>query len=351
MTVELDDVPAYLLDRGLIGPEAVVDGRLEVVDLSRLNRVFLVTSDVGRCFVLKGSRDGSESIEREGAVLKRLGGLLRDRVPEPVVYDREEGVLVLEAARDAVDLRRQQQRGRFTTLHARHAGRTLARLHALSPETLAELPSATDVRWRLQIHDPSLEVLGTLSAAGVQVIALIQSSPEFCRGLDELHGSWRPTGLVHGDVRWDNFLAHSRPGSARRTRLQLIDWEMCGPGEPALDVGAFFAEYLQAWLDTIAFDDRDQAPDVEAPLQRAWPAVHVFWAAYSSQSGASAPELIVLLQRSMSLCAARLATAALEESLRLAEVSVRVEYVLQLAANVLRHPREAAESLFGLVGG
>ena len=48
------DVPGYLLDRKLLSPSAVVAGGLRVVDASRLNRVFVVTAEDERCFVLKG---------------------------------------------------------------------------------------------------------------------------------------------------------------------------------------------------------------------------------------------------------------------------------------------------------
>ena len=60
------DVAGYLLDRKLLSPRAVVDGRFRVVDSSRLHPVFVVTAQDDRCFVLKL---GGAAIAREAAVV------------------------------------------------------------------------------------------------------------------------------------------------------------------------------------------------------------------------------------------------------------------------------------------
>ena len=53
------DVAGYLLDRKLLSPSAVVHGGFRVADKSRLNRVFVVTTEDGSCFVLKAA-DGAD---------------------------------------------------------------------------------------------------------------------------------------------------------------------------------------------------------------------------------------------------------------------------------------------------
>ena len=70
------DVAGYLLDRKLLSPRAVVHGGLRVTDTSRLNRVFVVTTEDGPCFVLKAA-DGADGagVAREAAVLERLAAV------------------------------------------------------------------------------------------------------------------------------------------------------------------------------------------------------------------------------------------------------------------------------------
>ena len=94
--------------------------------------------------------------------------------------------------------------------------------------------------------------------------------------------------MIHGDVRWGNCLA-LRGASSRWTRLQLIDWELCGAGDPAFDVGAFLGEYLGAWLRSIPIANPRDAGRLRAharlPLRRMRPALGAFWDAYARQSG------------------------------------------------------------------
>jgi hypothetical protein len=51
--LDLADIEPYLTERGLLSARAVVDGGLRVADVSRLNRVFLVTAEGERCLVVK----------------------------------------------------------------------------------------------------------------------------------------------------------------------------------------------------------------------------------------------------------------------------------------------------------
>jgi hypothetical protein len=121
--LELDDVAGYLLDRGLVEPAAIVDGGFTVADLSRRNRVFVATAEVGRCFVLKvAAPEQRHAVAREAAVLARLrdaatGHRLLAHMPEIAVDDRAQGVLVLETTAGAHDLLHHHERharGRFS---------------------------------------------------------------------------------------------------------------------------------------------------------------------------------------------------------------------------------------------
>ena len=159
-----------------------------------------------------------------------------------------EQTLVLEAAPGARDLVRHHARGRFSRSLAAEAGRSLARLHAVPPEALGGvaplLPAAPP-------HRPDLGGLRTLSGAAIELTRIVQRSDEFCAELDELLASPPPAvAVVHGDVRWGNCIA-LRQGSRRWGGLQLVDWELCGTGDPAVDVGAFIGEYLRAWIGSM----------------------------------------------------------------------------------------------------
>jgi aminoglycoside phosphotransferase (APT) family kinase protein len=340
------DVAGYLLDRKLLSPRAVVDGRFRVVDSSRLHPVFVVTAQ-DRCFVLKL---GGAAVAREAAVLARLSladrsGTSMSPFPALVAYDGSEGALIFESAPNARDLAAHHARGRFSCALAREAGRALALTHALPPAALQALPDPQRPASSNHVHRPDLDTLRTLTAAATDLTRVIQGSDELCAELDELFASRAGEAVIHGDVRWDNFVV-TRDASRRWTRLQLIDWELCGVGDPAVDVGSFLGEYLRAWLRSIPVADPEDAgrllPHARLPLRRMRPAVRAFWAAYVHHRRTTSHELRATLHRSSRFAAVRLLTAALEEAQALGELRWSGLHLLGLGQNILRHPDEAA---------
>ena len=341
------DVAGYLLDRKLLSPRAVVHGGFRVADTSRLNRVFVVTTDDGPCFVLKSADGRGGAVVREAAVLERLSSVdgLASSLPRFITYDTREEVLILESTRDARDLVRHHARGRFSCALASEAGRALARLHAIPPAALDGLPRARHPVPTAELHCPDLATLRTLSAAAVELTRIIQGMDELCGELDELAALWTPQSIIHGDIRWGNCIAVRRRGAGRWTGLELIDWEVCAAGDPSLDAGSFLGEYLHAWLRSIPIHPDDPARllgHARIPLRRMRPAVQAFWQAYALHSRTGAAELAARLHRAMRFAAVRLLTAALEEAQTRAELPPAAFALLQLARNILERPGRAA---------
>jgi aminoglycoside phosphotransferase (APT) family kinase protein len=345
------DVAGYLLDQKLLSPWAVVHGGLRVVDTSRLNRVFVVTTEGGPCFVLKAADGRGAAVVREAAALERLSSVDRmaSSLPRLIAYDERENVLILESARDARDLVRHHARGRFSCALASEAGRALALLHAIPPAALDGLPPAPHPVPTAELHRPDLATLQTLSAGAVELIRVIQGIDELCAVLDELGGDGPEESVIHGDIRWDNCLA-VRGGAAHGwRRLQLIDWEDCAAGDPSFDIGGFLGEYLLAWLRSIPIaDPRDPGrllAHARIPLQRMRPAVWSFWEAYVRHSRTTAACLGARLYRATRFAALRLLTAALEEAQARAELPAFVLPLLPLSQNILGRPTETARLL------
>ena len=349
--VDVADVAPYLAGRGLLSARAMVDGRLRVEDVSRKNRVFLVTADGAPCSVVKLSADPDDTgVAREAAVLERLGRRL-PFLPKRVMYDRATGVLVLETPSGARDLAQLPTRGRFSLALARQAGRALAALHSLPPDALDGLEQVDPTRI-LAIHRPDLATVRSLSGAALDLVRLVQGSGALCCRLERLLEPERRDCVVHGDVRWDNWLALGRNGSMRRTRVLMLDWELAAAGDPAFDVGAYLAEYLCAWKQQAWVPDplepghrlHDPAR-VLPPLQ---PAVSTFYDAYVRDRAKRRGALNGMLRRAVGFAGARLVLIALEEAHACADLQKDVRVTLQLGANVLERPRWAVDVLLGL---
>jgi aminoglycoside phosphotransferase (APT) family kinase protein len=355
--LDLADIEPYLSERGLLSARAVVDGGLRVVDVSRINRVFVVTAEGERCLVLKlADEPGSVGVAREAAVLDRLwsvgGGELAPFLPRVVAYDDDERILILETAAGARDLTRHYARGRFSRVLAVQVGRALAGLHELGPSAVDGLPGRVDPTTPLRVHQPDLRSLHEMSVAAAELTAIIQSSDELCAAIDTLLESWCFESTIHGDVRWDNCLAMRQADSDRWARLQLIDWEVAAAGDPGLDIGAFFAEYLRAWLQSIPITD-PHAPGrllahAARPLRRMRPTLRAFWEAYVRHRHCSVNELTATLYRATRFAAAALLSAALEEAQMLTELPATVLFLVPLSQNILTRPDEASAHLLGL---
>lgn len=356
--MELSDVWPYLMDRGLLGPRAVVDGNLTVDDVSGRNRVFLASAERERSLVLKAATEADDSgVAHEADVLRCLHSASGRRrlaayLPAVVWYDSAVGVLVLESAPGAEDLARYHARGHFSLTLAREAGRALASLHEVPVAAVDNLRGAADPVWTIFVDPPSLSILPTLSGGSVELLRTVQRSDELCTALNELNAPSRVRSIVHGDVRWDNCLALKSVSSNRRTRVQLIDWELSGAGDPAMDVGAFLGEYMRAWVRSVpVVEPREPGrlvKNARLPLSRMQPAVNAFLHAYARQRGLSAAELSRTTRRATRFGAARLLAAGLEEAQTLPALGGSVLLTVQLSLNVLRRPDEAAAHLLGV---
>lgn len=339
------DVVPYLNDTGVIGNGATA----EVVDASRRNLVFVVTGSGSRAYVVKQARASDDpAVAREASVLRSLesAGGVDDLIPQLVAHDTARGIIVLATEPGGRNLREQFARRRFSTALARACGRALARLHRLPPGAAGARPPGLDPAWPLSWHRPWLETLSELSAAGVELLRMTQSSGGLCSALDDLRDTSRAESLIHGDVRWDNWIALPAPPSRGRSRIVVADWELAGPGEPAMDVGAVLGEHLLAWLESIPLaDGRDPGRLLAralVPLERLRPSLTAFWTAYRAAGGAQSR------RRAVRFAAVRLLQAAVEQARDSSELRPRTVIVLQLAANLLERPDDAADRVLRL---
>jgi Ser/Thr protein kinase RdoA (MazF antagonist) len=348
--LEQSDIAHYLLSLGLVKPRAVVEEDLTIVDASRRNSVFVVTTRSEPTYVVKQAGPRSvETLAHEAGVLRTLAHTtdMAEQVPVVVHHDRDAAVLVLRSPADARDWSDYHNEGRFPRSQARALGRALARLHRSDPHAIDDPPSGTNRMWGLSLPDPPHELLLDLSAGAQDLVARLQASPAFCDRLRALRNANSEARLVHGDLRWDNCLAVAAPGSRRRTRILLVDWELAGRGSAAFDVGTVLAEYLRAWVGSIPIvepsDPGRLAAHARHPLSQLQPAINAFWSAYRLDSPRR-PTLRRVIERA----AVSLLQIAIERAQGFSAASAHVVTLVQLADNMLREPEAAGLAVLGL---
>jgi len=331
--LEQHEVAAYLLARGLLGRRSIVAGTLRIADATSRNRNFRVTGTGRDSYLLKQgiAADSAESLANEAALYRRLaaaGGPLAAAIPRLHRFDAARSLLVIEWIAGGEDLyRHHADRRRCSVPLARALARVLAALHAVAPD---DEPLRRDAPWVLSLHRPRLDALRYLTAPSVELIASIQSDERFARALDALREDWRVEALVHRDVKWANCIV------LRPAAIKLVDWEMAGWGDPALDVGSALGEFLGWRLRAGA------AAPVGQP-----PAMGAFWRAYAGARRLDAQQADELLVRALRYAGARLVQNAYEKTQETAQASERVARGLELGRDLLLAPHTAARELPG----
>ncbi len=231
--------------------------------------------------------------------------------------------------------------GTFPAALGEQLGRALARLQR---ET-SPAPVAVPAPWVLSVHRPGLSVFHDTSAAGLQLIKIIQGTAGFGELLDELRRGWTAETFIHQDVKWDNCLAASEgPGTCTwwtgRSRQQVTR-----PGTS----GSAISQYLSFWLASIPHTG-DQPPArfpalAAYPLEAMKAAIRACWNGYADELGVTAGEADKRLPRAVAYAGARLVQTALEGTQYLQQPDSGAVLHLQLAFNVMRHPEAAVTQL------
>lgn len=351
------DVAAYLLRQGLVSPEDIVDGHLVIRDASSRNRNFKVERGAGNSYLLKQGigPDGAATVAHEAAMygmLSRIGGSLRDHVPQFFGFDNADGVLIVELVPGGEDLRRYHLRhGQIPAPVAAGMGRTLGRLHRLTP-TASEQLSPQHAPWILSIHRPDVSIFREVSSASLDLIRIVQTADGFADRLQQLREQWRVETLIHYDVKWDNFIAGQTPEPGQPVPVKLVDWETAMYGDPCWDIGSLFSHFLSTWLSSIPVTGEtppERFPELARyPLSAMFPAIAACWDAYRAETYLSRATTGRALLGATRMAAARLLQTAFETTQMSMSLNSAVVLHLQLAFNILQRPHEAVVHLLGL---
>ena len=350
-----EDVASWLLERGLLGPEAVLDGDLTIRDASSRNRNYRAETREGPGYLLKQglTQDAVASVAHEAGVYHQLSQVrsgLNGHIPRFFGYDPTSAVLVLELVRDAEDLRTLHLRtGRFSAGPAAILGQALGLLHT-TPGTPDGEAAAAPAPWVLWVHRPDARVFRDISAAGLELIRIVQGSAGFPDALNDLRADWTPDALIHGDVKWDNCLVSL--GEDGREELRLIDWESASSGDPGWDIGSALSHYLSFWLFSIPVtgaEPPERFPELaQYPLDAMKPALASCWIAYADARGFAPAAAAAELVRAVRFAGARLVQTAFEAAQMTQQLTSALILHLQLALNILTRAEEATTALLGI---
>jgi thiamine kinase-like enzyme len=364
MVLTTRNVVHYLLERGLLSRESVVDGDLWIVESTRRNRNYKVIRRQAPGYFVKQVQSFDQQaiaslrcesscywLAKNDADFAPLAPLL----PAYHDFDANANVLVLgllDKGESLTDLHRRT--GDFSLESAESLARILATYHrgipAVARKQSLEATFLQRVPWILSIDQFNPAMGGTISGGNTQIVGIIQRYPEFAASLETLRAQWTAQCLIHGDVKWDNCLMVPKEGNADK-ELKLIDWELSDFGDPCWDVGAVFQAYLSFWIFSMPAQADSNADELVAraqfPVEKMQPAMQHFWRAYAEEMHIPQKDQAQKLERSVRCAAARMIQTAYEYMYYQPQVSTNVLYLLQVSLNVLTRPQEAIQELLG----
>lgn len=200
------------------------------------NPTLLCRDTAGQRVFVKAAVRGDPGVTHERVVLAAL-----QEIPGvPRVLHAGPGVLALQwlEGRTLWDVRRKAKQGAGPD---GVIGAALAHVQILGRAAVSSFVVRGDLAERLLWTSP--ELFASLGPASLGLFRQVQSSRRAMATLTRLleEETAERALLSHGDLRQPNIMVH-------RGQVTLVDWELCGLGDPARDLGMLLAEDVRAWL-------------------------------------------------------------------------------------------------------
>ena len=348
----------YLIGRGLIDAESVVDGDLVIIEAGRRNRNFKVLRQQAPGFFVKQVSNTQTwepivtlhreatfyELVRSGQEFRELSGL----APRLIDYNPANCSLVVDLVSEGENLTEYHSRlGDFPEPLGANLGRRLAGYQS------APLPHAgsgagavfpRQVPWILGLASPQLTPIAQLGEVGTTLMAAIQAHPALLWHLLALRNEWVFDSLLHGDMKWDNLVVSRGSGDAA---VRIVDWELVDIGDAGWDVGAIFAAYIAYCVMMPAGVGQMPQQTGRDGIVRARPALRQFWTAYAQVRGLAGLAARVQLERCMRFAAARLVLTVFEWLYSVRQMTPGLQAMLHTSETMFQYPGQSAADLIG----
>jgi 5-methylthioribose kinase len=355
----------YLLERGFLTFESVVDGDVVVAEATSRHRNFVVIRKHKFSYFVKQIQDwqpeAATTLQRE-ALCYQLAqreltlAPLAPLMPKYHAFDSRRGILILELLPEAENLSVYHRRlGKFPTEVAAKLGHALGTYHRAIGTSLQDSPHYSafpkQVPWIFSFHQ-GVSPFNSLSGANSQLLAILQQYPELPQALDDLRSQWQTDTLIHGDMKWDNCIVYPQGDGNGELNLKVVDWEIADLGDACWDVGAIFQTYISFWVLSMPMTGEaqpgqlvEQAP---YPLEAMQPAMQTFWKTYVETRQVRDEDVAQLLERCVNYSAARMLQTVYEHMLFSPQITANAVCLLQVSLNILQNPQEAIAVLLGI---
>jgi hypothetical protein len=270
-----EKVIEYLKERGMYCSQDGALNQYELLTSSQYNLNLLLSLGDNQKLLVKqkcdlGNYGNSHDFFNEWLFQQFLQqfpviGNITEIAPLIVSFDAENSILVRNYLTEYLELGEfYLHKDIFPPEIATAIGTTLAGLHRATfqqREYRQFMSTAPQGQFRYSFYNPAQgvdsitpEIFGTVPTEALNFYLLYQGYQSLESAIADLAYEWQPCCLTHNDLSLNNILIHSRWHQLDNCLIKLIDWEACGWGDPAFDVGTLIASYLRIWLSSLVVD-------------------------------------------------------------------------------------------------
>ncbi|MEM6319078.1 MAG: phosphotransferase [Bacteroidota bacterium] len=363
MILTFENIAHYLLGEGLITLPAIVDGNFSVRDISSRNCNFVINKEFPDKYLVKQVRmqdaEKTHTMRIEATCYWLANNdphyqVLKDFLPKYYKYDYLNHILIIELLPNTFSLQDYYSSSqRFPTEIGQQLGASLAAYHT----SRADMEQKSKSLSLFQKKEPWIFELirnyqngaankGQMRPVEQQLFQLIFENPTFVDLLKSVTEEWEVESLIHGDIKFPNFLINTSFQQGAELDIRLIDWELADIGDPLWDVAAIFQNYLSFWVHYGKENNSTHSHTIE--LHQLQPTVATFWNSYVANRNWSKEAADQQLEKAIRFTALKLIHTCFEATPHAKHLPKFCAQFLQLSLNLLQYPQATIEEILGI---
>lgn len=196
------------------------------------------------------------------------------------------------------------------------------------------------------------EIFGSVPADGLKFFTLYQRYESLGQAIAELGSSLAPCCLTHNDLKLNNILLSNDWQQVKSPVVRFIDWERCGWGDPAFDLGTLIGSYLLMWMKslitskTMSIDESLRM--ATTPLELLQPSLAALAIAYTAEFPQILQRRPDFMRRVVQYSGWMLITA-IQSKLQYQKSFGNMDIcMLQVAKSLLCRPEQSIPTIFGM---
>lgn len=363
----VDNIHELLLSQNLITTNSLINGDYVSTSITRRNRNLQITTLSEGNYLIKQVYDknsgNAKTVTNEISFYNYLENFcpdLKPLCPEVKYVDKDSIVLILNFYTNAIPLWKYYKTrtiDKFPLETSAVIGLFLSKIHAVfSNQNVFNDPELSfltrDLPFAFTMYKPVPKLLSFIKPGGLKLIQQIQSRGDIMDILQSTEQMWEVNSIIHGDIKLDNFLVIDDPemDEGGSTNIKIIDWEMAQYGDFAWDIAGVFQDFIFWWAISMPNEKtaKEMVQKASFPIDKLKPGVSTFWDSYCRNSGLSEQSQTVLLNKVVLFSGLRVLQTAYEISSKLEDIPAIAEVLLGIGKSILRKPKEAAVSLYGI---